>query len=123
MTMIAVETQEQVRAEDIERMDYNRLIGLVRETNRPPGGIDSIVTIAQRAFIREGQRVLDIGTSTGITSIELARMTGATVRGIDINPKSLEEARRRAVRYRVDALCSFRQQDATRLDEPDESFD
>jgi ubiquinone/menaquinone biosynthesis C-methylase UbiE len=104
-------------------MDYNQLIGLVRETNRPPGGVDSIVTIAQRAFIRQGQRILDIGTSTGITSIELARLTGATVQGIDINPTSLEEARRRAARYRVDHLCSFHQQDATRLDEPDESFD
>jgi ubiquinone/menaquinone biosynthesis C-methylase UbiE len=121
--MIGVETQERVRAEDIERMNYNELIGLVRETNRPPGGLDSIVTVAQHAFIRQGQRILEIGTSTGITAIELARLTGATVQGIDINPASLEEARRRAARYRVSELCSFRQEDATRLDERDESFD
>jgi SAM-dependent methyltransferase len=123
MTMIAADTQTPVRAEEIERMDYNQLIGLVRETNRPPGGLDSIVTIAQRAFIRQGQRILDIGTSTGITAIEIARLTGATVQGIDINPASLDEARRRAVRYRVADVCTFRQQDATRLDEADESFD
>ncbi len=118
-----VPTLEHLRADDIERMDYNQLIGLVRETNRPPGGLDSIVTIAQRAFVRPGWRVLDIGTSTGVTAIELARLTGASVQGIDINPVSLEEARRRAILYGVDDLCSFQQQDATMLVDEDETFD
>ncbi|MDO8656119.1 MAG: class I SAM-dependent methyltransferase, partial [Nanoarchaeota archaeon] len=98
---------ETLTAVDIEGMSYNELIGVVRETNRPPGGLRSIARIAQHTFLKTGQKVLDIGTSTGVTAIELARLTGATVHGIDINPLSLEEAERRAAVYGVEALTHF----------------
>ena len=108
-------TLAQLRAEDVDGMDYNQLIGVVRETNRPPGGLRSVMSIARHAFLRPGQRILDIGTSTGFTAIELSRLTGVTSVGIDINPTSLDEARRRAVHAGVPHLCHFAEQDATRL--------
>lgn len=113
---------ETLTAADIESMSYNELIGIVRETNRPPGGLRSIARIAQHTFVRPGQRILEIGTSTGVTAIELARLTGATVHGIDINPISLKEAQRRAVLYRVDILTHFKQEDATQMSYPDSFF-
>lgn len=113
---------ETLTAMDIERMSYNELIGIVRETNRPPGGLRSIARIAQHTFLRPEQKVLEIGTSTGVTAIELARLTGASVYGIDINSVSLEEAQRRAVLYGVDTLTHFKQEDATKMSYQDDFF-
>jgi SAM-dependent methyltransferase len=51
-----------------------------------------------RAEIREGDRVLDVGCGTGQTSIELARRVGPTakVTGVDISAPMLARARTRA---------------------------
>jgi len=108
---------------DIDEMSYNELIGLVRETNRPPGGDTAIRAVAQLAFVTQDTRILEIGTSTGVTAIELARLTRANITGIDINEESLEEARRRAERYGVEKRTTFKQADATKLPDADGSYD
>lgn len=104
-------------------MDYNQIIGLVRETNRPPGGLNSIYQISLRSFLKPSSVVLEIGTSTGFTAIELARLVGCKVVAIDINPQSLEEARKRAKEFGVEKLITFEVQDATNLKYKDGSFD
>lgn len=109
--------------EAIAAMSYNELIGLVRETNRPPGGTTAIMEVAHQCFLNPGKSVLEIGTSTGITAIELAQLTGCKVTGIDINENSLAEARDRADRKKVGHLCTFQKDDATALSFADESFD
>jgi SAM-dependent methyltransferase len=119
---LTLSTRE-LTADQIEAMSYNELIGLVRETNRPPGGLRSIVKIAQQAFLRPGRRVLEIGTSTGITAVELAGFTGCEVVAIDINEASLEDGRRRAEIAGVAGVVSFELRDATRTELEDESFD
>jgi 2-polyprenyl-3-methyl-5-hydroxy-6-metoxy-1,4-benzoquinol methylase len=43
------------------------------------------------------QRILDLGTGTGVIALELARR-GAIATGIDIAPEQIEEARCRAVK-------------------------
>ncbi|PKM93602.1 MAG: class I SAM-dependent methyltransferase [Firmicutes bacterium HGW-Firmicutes-1] len=110
-------------AEDIKKMDYNQLIGLVKETNRPPGGFNSIKLLALSAFLTPNSRVLEIGTSTGITSIELAKLVGCKIKAIDINPVSIEEAKKRAKAEGVDNLIEFEVQDATNTTFPDNFFD
>jgi SAM-dependent methyltransferase len=99
-------------ADRIAAMDYNELIGLTRETNRPPGSAESIARIAQRSFLRPGHRVLEIGTATGFTAIELARLVGCRVEAIDINPLSIEEATQRASEAGVAERVTFRLADA-----------
>ncbi|MBI4903371.1 MAG: class I SAM-dependent methyltransferase [Acidobacteria bacterium] len=108
--------------DDINRMSYNELIGIVRETNRPPGGRRSVHEIAARCFLRPESRVLDVGTSTGFTAIELARTVGCEIVGVDINEESLEEARRRARRLGLSRI-SFIRGDAHDLAFEDRSFD
>lgn len=109
-------------AEQIQGMSYNELIGLVRETNRPPGGRRSVRAVAAACHLGPSSRVLDIGTSTGDTAIELARVTGCEVVGIDLNPDSLAEATARAAAHRLPKV-TFRQADATDLPLESESFD
>jgi ubiquinone/menaquinone biosynthesis C-methylase UbiE len=114
---------EQLSPQEVKAMDYNQLIGVVKETNRPPGGAESVFGVAQRAFLRPTSRVLEIGTSTGFTSIELARLVGCHIDAIDINPPSLEEASRRATQNGVADLIDFHCMDAVKTTFSDEQFD
>jgi len=111
----------QLSAEDIRAMRYNDLIGLVRETNRFPGGRISLHRIASRLMLTPQTRLLEIGCATGSTSIELSRLVGLTPTAVDLNPRSLIEARRRA--EEVGAHVEFVQADATKLPFEDGSFD
>ncbi|WP_202970901.1 class I SAM-dependent methyltransferase [Saccharothrix sp. ALI-22-I] len=110
-------------ANDIDAMDYNQLIGVVRETNRPPGGLRSIALLARHGFLARDSHVLEIGTSTGITAVELAKLAGCRVTAIDINEESLREARRRAEDEGVAHLISFERNDATDTGYDAGSFD
>src|SRR5690554_1152382 len=114
---------EEYTAQDIQKMDYNQLIGLVRETNRAPGGFNSIAKIAQYAFLKPENRILEIGTSTGITAVEMAKLVGCKINAIDINPVSIEEAKSRAKLQGVDRLIDFEVQDATNTTFDDNTFD
>lgn len=108
---------------DIKQMNYNELISVVRETNRPPGGVQSVSELATRAHLGPNSRVLEIGTSTGITAIELARLVGCRITAVDINERSIQEARRRAESLGVAHLIDFEVADATATGYPDNSFD
>jgi release factor glutamine methyltransferase len=52
--------------------------------------------------VRAGERVLDMGTGSGVNAI-LAARAGAEVLGVDINPTAVEAARANAERNGVDA--------------------
>jgi SAM-dependent methyltransferase len=109
-------------ADRIRAMSYNELIGLVRETNRPPGGLSTVAEIARAAGLRPGSRVLEIGCATGYTALELASLSGCDVIGIDINPQSVAEAERRARAEGADTV-RFQVADAGALPFPDGAFD
>jgi SAM-dependent methyltransferase len=110
-------------AEAAAALDYNRLIGVVRETNRPPGGLRSIALVSIYGFLSATSHVLEVGTSTGVTAVELARLTGCRITAIDINESSLAEGRRRADAAVVGDLIDFERRDATRTGYLDRQFD
>jgi ubiquinone/menaquinone biosynthesis C-methylase UbiE len=91
-----MENIENLTKEDISEMDYNQLIGLTKETNRPPGGRRTIFDIVNRTCIDRNSKVLEIGTSTGFSAIELSKLIQCEVISIDINEMSLKEAEERA---------------------------
>lgn len=109
--------------EDILDMDYNNLISVVRETNRVPGGYATIQEAVSAAGICVTTKLLEIGTSTGITAIELVRLTGCSIESIDINERSIEEARCRAEKENLDHRISFSVQDARKTAFEDQSFE
>jgi len=85
-----------INAKDIANFDYNQLIGIVKETNRPPGGKNSIFEIVNRLHLSKDSKILEIGTSTGFTSLEISRLVKCAITSIDINERSLKEAKNRA---------------------------
>jgi SAM-dependent methyltransferase len=109
-------------AGEIRAMSYNQLIGLVRETNRIAGGMETIVQIASFTFLNQDKKVLEVGTSTGETALALNRLVHCQVVAVDTNEESLAEARRRAQETKVRAV-EFRRGDVRELDFPDEEFD
>ena len=70
--------------------------------------------------IRPGLHVVDVACGTGNVAIPAARR-GAHVRGIDIAPNLLEQARKRAAAENLDAI--FEEGDAENLPYPDGNFD
>ncbi|MEV5047145.1 methyltransferase domain-containing protein [Streptomyces griseoincarnatus] len=107
----------------VSDMDYSRFVGLVRERNRPSGGIRSVQQAALHARIGPGSRVLEIGSNTGFTSVNIALLTGASVVGIDLQESSVAEATRYAEKQGVADRVEFRVGDVRSLPFPDGSFD
>ena len=120
---MALEIYQDDSIQDIQKMSYFELIGAVRETNRPPGGVTSVANIAKGAYLNENSHVLEIGTSTGFTAIELAKLVKCHVTAVDVNEESLQEAQRRAEAEGVAEKIKFVVQDASKLDYKDEQFD
>ena len=72
------------------------------------------------AGIRAGQKVLDVGTGTGVVAITAARQ-GAVASGIDLTPALLEQARASAPIAGL--TIDWKEGDAENLPYPDASFD
>lgn len=79
----------------IEGMNYTDFIALIKETNRCPGGKDSIRKIVQNSFINKESTVLEIGSNTGFTSLEIAHIVGCKVNGIDVSESCVAESNQR----------------------------
>jgi ubiquinone/menaquinone biosynthesis C-methylase UbiE len=83
---------------------------------------DKLIDLAQ---IRQGQKVLDIGTGIGEPAVTAARRVGPTgkVVAIDISPQMLAIARERAKDNGLDKIIEFKEADAESLSLPSSNFD
>lgn len=79
--------------------------------------------LMELAAIREGERILDIGTGTGLAALLAAALVGRTgyVLGIDVSAGMLSLARGKAPLAHFPGV-EFRQMDARALDLPPASF-
>ncbi len=82
-----------ITTEMIEKMSYVEFISMLEETNRCPGGKNTIRRILQNTFINHGSKVLEVGSNTGFTTLEIARIAGCSVTGIDVVPDSIRVSR------------------------------
>ena len=74
-------------------------------------------------WMKDSQRVLDVGCGTGYTVLRHAGMFDSSFLGIDFVPEMVDEARRLAGAFQVKKNVEFHVGDVTRLDAPDGSFD
>lgn len=107
----------------VSEMDYSSFVGLIRERNRPSGGVRTVQEVAVQARIGSDSRVLEIGSNTGFTSVNMSLLTGASVVGIDVNPNSVAEAESYARLHGLSDRVQFQVQDARELAVEDASFD
>jgi SAM-dependent methyltransferase len=73
------------------------------------------------AAVSPGERVLDVGTGTGVVALTAARL-GARVTALDLTPELLAQARENAKIAGLDAI-TWSEGDAESLPYPDASFD
>ncbi len=111
-----------ITPEDIKEMSYNEIIGLVKETNRTPGGLATIRKVTEKLMLNSNTKVLDIGTSTGHSALEFSRLLNCEVIGIDINEMSLKTAKERVERFEL-TKTNFILDDATKMKFSDKIFD
>lgn len=112
-----------LKIENIEKMNYNELISIIGETNRPPGGFKTVINFIQNNKINSETKILEIGTSTGFTAIELALLTEAQITSIDINEVSIEIAKEKAKDHEVEDRINFLVADAMNLPFNNNEFD
>lgn len=117
--------QNQLTGDNIEQMNYTDFIALLDETNRCPGGKKTIRRIRELIHIDDNTNILDIGSNTGFTSLELARITPANISGIDVSELCVDQAKKslskdiESIRSRV----TFQVASAYSIPFPDDSFD
>jgi ubiquinone/menaquinone biosynthesis C-methylase UbiE len=85
---------DNVTTKDIEQMNYTDFIAYLKETNRCPGGKKTIRRIREILHIDGNTRILDVGSNTGFTSLELAHITPAKISGIEISEACIVESNR-----------------------------
>lgn len=112
-----------MKIEDIDKIDYSELVALVKERNRPSGGIKTIQEVAVNSFIDSNKKMLEIGSNTGFTCVNMSLLTGCESVGVDINKDSIKEAKRFAKLNQIENNVSFMQASAEKLPFEDNLFD
>jgi ubiquinone/menaquinone biosynthesis C-methylase UbiE len=116
---------ENITSSQVENMTYVEFISLLRETNRCPGGKKTIRKILQNTFVNSKSKVLEVGSNTGFTSLEIARVTKCHVIGIDVVERAVLESRRELSNDDPDIqnLVKFDIGSALDIPYPDNTFD
>ncbi len=110
--------------EEINNLSYTDFISFIKEENRPSGGKKSIRDIVQNSFINKDSKILEIGCTNGFSSLEIAKIVGCSVIGIDINENSVKNANDRIKINKLDSSkIKFQYGNAEKLEFGDESFD
>ena len=106
----------------IKEMNYSEFVGLINERNRPSGGIKTIQEIIVNARLDEKNKILEIGSNTGFTTVNIGLLTNAKVIGIDVNEPSIEKSKLYANKMGAKTV-DFIKGTALELLFEDESFD
>lgn len=85
--------ENNITIEKLEKMSYTEFISFVHQWNIPPGSFVTLNEWATFARIDNNSRILEIASTTGFSSREIARLTGCSAVGIDICPSSVERAK------------------------------
>jgi ubiquinone/menaquinone biosynthesis C-methylase UbiE len=114
-----------MKINDFSNMSYVDFISFLRETNRCPGGKDTINWILQNSFANKDTKVLEIGSNTGFSSFEVARLLKCKVFGIDVSESAIETANNELKRdiKEIQKLVKFKVGSAYNIPYKSELFD
>lgn len=88
-----------INKKTIEEMTYTQFVAYIDQWNVPPGALDTINQWAVFGHVNNSSNVIEIACTTGLSSREIARITGCRAKGIDICADSVKSAQYNANRY------------------------
>ncbi len=102
--------------EDIKKMSYTQFVAFIDQWNVPPGSLDTINQWAIFGHVSKESTVLEIACTTGLSSREIARITGCKAEGIDICKDSIDSAMMNAriygqglqLEYKCSDACTYK---------------
>ena len=120
-------TNTQIDADAVKHADADSYDPVTDPYDRFVGRFSGkyVERIAFLAEFRPGDRVLDVGTGTGIMALHAAGQVGESgrVTGIDLSEGMLAHARAKADRTKLSGRVDFRRMDAEHLEVGEASFD
>jgi len=108
---------------DVAALDPYAFMAVIGKRVIHPGGRRSTEELLERADLRAGQRVLDVGCGVGTTAIEIARRHGARVTAVDISPLMLDRARANVTAAGLGEKIAVESGDILALHFPADAFD
>ena len=110
---MAIELKEGERLDDLHRNGFQ----IIQNKEKFCFGIDAVL-LSGFAKVKEGEKVLDIGTGTGIIPILLAAKTpGQHFTGLEIQPESADMARRSVALNHLEEKISIVEGDVREADQ------
>jgi len=114
---------ETIDAADVQHLNFSQTVSLLNEPNMCSGGAETIRQVLRHAPpLGPAHRILEVGSNTGFSTLELAVQTTAQVTGIDIEPNSVRLAVDKATALGLSNV-DFRVGDGTAIAAEDGFFD
>ena len=110
-------------AAEIAALDPYKFMATIGKRVIHPGGRASTRALLRRAGIERTQRVLNVGCGVGTTAIEIARLYGASVTAVDIEPLMIQRAQANVAAAHLADRVTVEAGDICALAHPDNSFD
>ncbi|MDI5961131.1 methyltransferase domain-containing protein [Streptomyces sp. SL13] len=122
LTDLATKAIDDLSVAEINELDFSRVVALTNEPNMCSGGGATVRRVLQLAGPLRGRPVLEVGSNTGFTSIEMASWLDSPVTGLDVNPVSNAFAEAKAKAAGIDNV-NFVLGDGQGMPFEDDSFD
>jgi ubiquinone/menaquinone biosynthesis C-methylase UbiE len=97
--------------------DYDRTLGKIKRHHQL---LDLTVKMSK---VKDGERVLDIGIGTGLTSLKFLKAANCTIVGIDYSQDMMDICKDKLTKLGLTDKIECCMMDAVSLDFPKESFD
>lgn len=114
-------TRSPLSAEEVRNLRFAQLVALVDEPNMPSGGRRTIQRILEVTPLTPRDRILEIGSTTGFSSIEFGSWFPGEVVGVDVDETAIRVAATKATAAQLENV-RFVHADALSLPFPDNSF-
>jgi ubiquinone/menaquinone biosynthesis C-methylase UbiE len=86
----------------VDTLNFSEIVGIVNEPNRCSGGANTIRRIIQETQLPAGSTILEVGSNTGYSIIEMALLRpDCNFVGIDMNSNSVKLSKEKAQKYEI----------------------
>lgn len=122
MTKVDERLAQSLSAETTELIPFlPYLLQDLWELGSSPKDISNL--ISKHINVNKNTRILDLACGKGAVSIHLAHVFGCYVKGIDIMPEFIHDAKSKSKDHHVDHLCDFMVEDINRSIEVEKEYD